>query len=178
MPKPLTEEKRQQILDLHAQKLSRNEIARQAGVSPSSVSKVCAADDRTFDRTQTKDATRAKQVDLAEARMNLAHRMNAAANEMLDMLDKPFTVFNFGGKDNTFASEVLDSVPVDARRTIITSSILFDKISRIVEKDNGGLEQTVGVLDALAGNLTAAAELLRAQDDVPVGDGDWPEPAA
>lgn len=173
MPKPLTEEKRQKILTLHAQGLSRNEIARQAGVSPSSVSKVCAADDRTFDRSQTKDATRAKQVDLAEARMNLAHRMDKAANDMLDMLDKPFTVFNFGGKDNTFASEVLTSVPVDARRTIITSSaIVFDKISRIVEKDNGGLEQTVGVLDALAGNLTAAAALLRAQDDVPVGDGD------
>ena len=169
----LTDETRADILRLHSEGLSRNEIARRTGVSAGSVTNVCTENDRTFDRSATKDASEAKRVDLADARMNLAHRMNAAANDMLDMLDKPFTVFNFGGKDNTFSSEVLSSVPVDARRTIITSSaIVFDKISRIVEKDNGGLEQTVGVLDALAGNLTAAAEMLRAQDSVPVGDGD------
>lgn len=173
MPKPLTDAKRAEILRLHGQGLSRNEIVRQSGVSAGSVTKVCKEAGAAFDRSQTKDATEAKKVDLADARMNLAYRLDRAANDMLDMLDRPFKVFNFGGKDNTFASETLDSVPVEARRTIITSTaIVFDKISRIVEKDNGGLEQTVGVLDALAGNLSAAAALLRDQDDVPVGDTD------
>jgi AraC-like DNA-binding protein len=162
VPKALTAAKRKQILKLHAEGLSRNEIGRRAKVSPSSVSKICNEAGATFDRTKTKVASEAKRVDLADARMNLAHRLNAAALDMLDMLDKPFTVFNFGGKDNTFASEQLTTVPVEARRTIITSTaIVFDKISRIVEKDNGGLENTVGVLDALSGNLAAAAALLR-----------------
>ena len=105
--------------------------------------------------------------------MNLARRMDVAANQMLDMLDKPFQVYSFGGRDNVFASETLTSPPVEARRTIITSSaIVFDKISRIVEKDNGGLESTVGVLDALSGNLAAAAALLRSADVTPASDAD------
>lgn len=171
MPKPLTNAKRDEILNLHAQQLSRNEIARQAGVSPSSVSRICAAAGVTFDRSKTKDATRAKQVDLTEARLNLAYRLNTVANDMLDMIDKPFKVFNFGGSNNTFAEATLDKAPVEARRTIVVASaVVFDKISRIVEKDNGGLENTVGVLDVLAGNLTAAAALLRAEGETPSGD--------
>ena len=174
MPKPLTDEKRAEILHLHAQGLSRNDIARQAGVSAGSVTKVCRDNDRAFDRSQTKDATEAKRIDLTEARLNLAYRLNDAANDMLDMIDKPFEVFNFGGKDNTFATATLDSAPVEARRTIVTSAaIVFDKITRIVEKDNGGLDQTVGVLDVLAGNLNAAAEMLRAREETPV-DTDAP----
>lgn len=142
--------------------LSCNAIAKRLKVSPATVSRWAAHVGLKFDRSKTAVAVQAKQVDLADARMNLAHRLNTAALDMLDMLDKPFTVFNFGGKDNTFASEVLDPVPVEARRTIITSTaIVFDKISRIVEKDNGGLENTVGVLDALSGNLAAAAAMLR-----------------
>jgi len=173
VPKALSAAKRKQILKLHADGLSRNEISRQAKVSPSSVSKICNEAGATFDRTKTKDASEAKRVDLADARMTLAHRMDKAANDMLDMLDRPFTVFNFGGKDNTFSSEVLDTVPVDARRTIITSSaIVFDKISRIVEKDNGGLDNTVGVLDALSGNLAAAAAMLRDEGATPADVSD------
>ena len=162
MAKPLTQAQRDKIIELHKAGLSRNDIARTSGVSAGTVTNVCRAAGLSFDRSATKVASEAKRVDLADARLNLAQRLNTAALDMLDMLDKPFTVFNFGGKDNTFASEVLDTVPVDARRTIITSTaIVFDKISRIVEKDNGGLENTVGVLDALSGNLAAAAALLR-----------------
>ncbi|MDY7542614.1 MULTISPECIES: hypothetical protein [unclassified Cryobacterium] len=149
------------------------EIAKLLDSSKATVSRWAKAEGLLFDRSQTAAATVAKQVDLTEARMNLAHRLNKAALDMLDMLDKPFEVFNFGGSNNTFASKTLDSVPVEARRTIITSTaIVFDKISRIVEKDNGGLETTVGVLDALSGNLAAAAALLRDEDSTPVTDAD------
>ena len=171
VPKALTAAKRKQILKLHGEGLSRNEIARQAKVSPSSVSKICHAAGGAFDRTLTKDASAARRVDFGEARLNLADRMNKAANDMLDMLDKPFTVYNFGGKDNTFASEVLDSVPVDARRTIITSSaIVFDKITRIVEQSDDGLDEAVGVVDALAAGFAEVARLTREQQETPLDD--------
>lgn len=164
MAKPLTQAQRDQITDLHKAGHSRNGIARTAGVSAGTVTNVCRAAGLAFDRSKTKDASRAKQVDLTEARLNLAHRMNTAANDMLDMLDRPFKVFNFGGKDNTFAEATLDSPPVEARRTIITSTaIVFDKITRIVEKDNGGLDQAVGVLDQIADGFKAAAEKYRAE---------------
>ncbi|TQL46684.1 hypothetical protein FB562_2208 [Homoserinimonas aerilata] len=169
----LTDEQRDQILALHAQGLARNEIARQTGVSTGSVTNVCKDNDRAFDRSATKDAQAARSVDLAEARLNLAQRLNVAANDMLDMLDKPFTVFNFGGKDNTFASEELDTVPVEARRTIITSTaIVFDKISRIVEKDNGGLDQAVGVLDQIAAGFRVAADRYRGTEGSDIAASD------
>lgn len=164
MAKKITDAKRAEVLKLHDEGLSRNEIARQTGISAGSVTRICHAADRTFDRSKTKDASRAKQVDLTEARLNLAHRLNTVANDMLDMIDKPFTVYNFGGKDNTFAEATLDSAPVEARRTIVTASaIVFDKISRIVEKDNGGLDQAVGVLDQIAAGFQAAAVKYRAE---------------
>jgi hypothetical protein len=151
--------------------LSCAQIASKLSVSKATVSRWAAYEGLKFDRAKTAAATQAKQVDLAEARLILANRMFAAAEDMLDMLDKPFEVFNFGGKDNTFNSARLDRPPVEARRNIITSTaIVFDKLTRIVEKDNGGLEQAVGVLDSLADSLSAAAELVRAESETPVDD--------
>lgn len=130
----ITDEQRAAVLALHAEGLPRNEIARRTGVSAGSVTNICNENDRTFDRSATKDASAARTVDLAAARINLAQRLNTAANDMLDMIDQPFTVFNFGGKDNTFAQATLDSAPVEARRTIITSAaIVFDKVSKVVD---------------------------------------------
>lgn len=168
----ITDDQKAQVLALHADGHSRNEIARRTGISAGSVTNICAENDRAFDRSATKDASEARRVDLADARLTLAHRLNTAANDMLDMIDQPFTVFNFGGKDNTFAQATLDSAPVEARRTIVTSAaIVFDKITRIVEKDNGGLDQAVGVLDQIADGFKAAAEKYRAETvDEPVGD--------
>lgn len=165
MPR-ITGEQRNLVLELHERGISRNEIARKVGISPGSVTNICRAAGRAFDRSATKDATRAHTADLAEARLNLAHRIDKAANDMLDMLGKPFTVYNFGGKDNTFNSAELDQPPVDAQRTIITSAaIAFDKLTRIVEKDTGGVEGAAGLLDQVAGALSSAADVLREEPD-------------
>lgn len=164
----ITDTKRAEVLKLHTEGMPRNQIARQTGVSAGSVTNICKDNDRAFDRSATKDASAARAVDLTAARLNLAHRLNDVANGMLDMVDKPFTVFNFGGKDNTFEEAVLASAPVEARRTIVTSvAIVFDKITRIVEKDNGGLDQAVGVLDNVADVLKLAAEKYRAEGETP-----------
>lgn len=168
----ITDEQRAEVLHLHTEGLARNEIARRTGISAGTVTKICQDAGRAFDRSATKDATRARQEDLAEARIALAHRLNDAANDMLDMLGKPFTVYNFGGKDNTFNSAELDDVPVEARRTIITSAaIVFDKMTRIVEKDTGSSDAAAGVLDQFAAALTVAADAIRAEGETPADAG-------
>lgn len=59
---------------------------------------------------------------------------------------------------------MLDSAPVEVRRNIITTAgITFDKLTRIVEKSDGGLEQTIGVLDTLADGRQAAAAHIRSE---------------
>lgn len=160
----ISDEQRAEVLRLHAEGLARNEIARQLNISAGSVTSICTAAGRSFDRSETKRATEARQVDLAAGRLRLAEKMLTASEAMLDVIDGPYEVYNFGGKDNTFESRVLDSAPVEVRRNVITTAaITFDKLTRIVEKSDTGLEQAVGVLDTIAEGFAAVAERYRAE---------------
>lgn len=83
---------------------------------------------------------------------------------MLDDIDGEYLVHNFGGKDNDYNEHLLDTTPVEVKRNIITTAgITFDKLTRIVEKSDTGLEQTVGVLDTIADGFRAAAEKYRSE---------------
>lgn len=104
--------------------------------------------------------------------MELAQKLMVVSSNALDALEEPYLVYNFGGKDNTYEEHILAAAPVDViRSTVVVAGIAIDKATRILEKDNGGLDEAVGVLDALSGNLAAAAELLRARDETDVDDG-------
>lgn len=72
MPAPLTEDQKQQIVALHGQNVSRNEIARKVGVSAGTVTNVCRAAGLLFDRSMTKKATEVKQIDAKALRASLA----------------------------------------------------------------------------------------------------------
>lgn len=150
--------------ELHAAGRSCNAIARELGCAASTVSRWAKGEGLTFDRSKTADAVKAHTVDLAAGRIRLAEKMLAASEDMLDVIDGPYEVYNFGGKDNTFESRVLDSAPVEVRRNVITTAgITFDKLSRIVERSDTGLDEAVGVIDTLAAGFTAVAERLRAE---------------
>lgn len=150
--------------ELHSTGVSCNAIARDLGCAASTVSRWAKREGLSFDRSTTAAAVKAHTVDLAAGRIRLAEKMLAASEDMLDVIDGPYEVYNFGGKDNTFESRVLDSAPVEVRRNVITTAaITFDKLSRIVEKSDTGLEQAVGVLDTIAEGFAAVAERYRAE---------------
>lgn len=160
----ISEDQKTHVLALHAQGIARNEIARRVGISAGSVTNICRDAGLTFDRSETKQATEARAVDLAAGRIRLAEKMLAASEGMLDRIDDEYVVYNFGGKDNTFEQRTLDSAPVEVRRNVITTAgITFDKLTRIVEKSDSGLEQAVGVLDTLAEGFRAAADIYRGE---------------
>lgn len=71
----VTPEKRRQVLDLVDAGRGRNETARQTGVSEGIVSRIATDAGRTFDRSNTKAATEARKVDLAERRAKLAEQL-------------------------------------------------------------------------------------------------------
>lgn len=164
MAQKLSDEQRAEVLALHAEGLTRNDIARRTGVSAGSVTNICTENDRTFDRSATKHASEARAIDLAAGRIRLAEKMLAASEDMLDRIDDAYVVYNFGGKDNTFEQRTLDAAPVEVRRNVITTAaITFDKLTRIVEKDFGGLDEAVGMLDALADGFKEAAARYRSE---------------
>jgi hypothetical protein len=160
----ISDTQREQVLKLHAQGHPRNEIARLTGVSAGSVTNICRDAGLSFDRSATKQASEARTVDLAAGRIRLAEKMLAASESMLDTIDDPYVVFNFGGSENTYNEHELESAPVEVKRNIITTAgITFDKLTRIVERSDTGIDQAVGVLDTIARGFEAAADRLRVE---------------
>jgi transposase-like protein len=149
-------ERAQELFD---QGLGCNAIARELGVAASTVSKWAKDSKRSFDRAQVAAANQAHRVDLAAGRIRLAEKMLAAAEAMLDDIDEPYLVYNFGGKDNTYEEHELDTAPVEVRRNIITTAgITFDKLTRVVETSGDGADDAKSMLAQLGRALGIGAE--------------------
>lgn len=134
MPPRIPDKTRQKVLQLHKQGHTRNQIARQTGISTTSVTKICKEAGLTFSREQTKHATAAKQADLAALHADLALKMALAAHETMDSFSKPYLVHNFGGVDNQYSEHILDTPPAEVRRNMMTTAgIAFDKITKARE---------------------------------------------
>lgn len=147
---PVNDETRAGIVAAHGEGKSRNAIAKQFGVAGGTVTRICADAGLTFDRTQTEIAVRARSVDLAAERLLLSKKMIIAAGDLLDELGAPYLVYNFGGKENDFNSQVLDSAPVDVRRSaVVTAGIAFDKATKVLEKTNDGMGRAESLVDHL-----------------------------
>lgn len=152
--------------ELHRQGLSCNAIAKQIGVAPSTISRWASRAGLSFNRAATAAAVKAHTIDLAAARIELAQKMLARSTELLDSLDKPYLVHNFGGRDNTYAEHTLDAAPVEVwDKANAGAARTFDRISRIVEKDGSGVEEATGLLDQLATGFRLAADAYRADDE-------------
>lgn len=162
----LTDAERARILDLHAQGLSRNAIARETGRGAATVSRTLAAAGRTMDRSSTKQATEARQIDLAASRVELAQKMMQRAHTILDGLDGPYTVYNFGGKDNTYNEHTFTTPPIEVQRNALTTAgIAFDKATRIVEAPKDGAD-----VDAVKAALVDFAAQLYQEGEADVGE--------
>lgn len=167
MPR-LDDERRQQILDLFDAGTARNEIARQLRVGVNTVTRVCREEGRTFDRAAALLQLRAAELDLRQARDEVARKLLVVASDTLDTLDGPHLVHNFGGRDNTFNEVLLDEAPIEARLDAARlAGIALDKASRIIERipDRTALDEAESILDAAANAFRAAAAQLRAQED-------------
>ena len=160
------EQKGARAKELYDDGYSCNAIARELGTSPATVSRWAKDEQLVFDRSQTAMAVRAHTVDLAEDRLLLARMMVVNAVDSIQMLDEPFEVFNFGGAENVFSSHILDAAPMDARRSAqVIAGVAFDKATRVIEKDNGGLDVVLGTLDRVADVLRGAADIYRAAEE-------------
>lgn len=164
-------QKRDEVLKLHADGMSRNDIARTTGVGAATITRWIKEAGRSFDRTATQAATQARQVDLAERRARIRETYLQRAEELLEQMTRPCVVFNFGGKDNTYNERELDRPPVrDLKDLISAASIATTAELRIAAADtNQGDEAAKSMLIALA----AAFGVTGPDDQDPDGhDGD------
>ncbi|WP_055491696.1 hypothetical protein [Streptomyces sp. TP-A0356] len=137
--RPLSDEQRAQIIALAQQEFPVRQIAAEVGSSTGSVSTVCRLAGVVLDRRQTQAATRARQVDAAARRAELAEELLALSRDELARLRRPHTEYwGVGGSTPTVLSRTMPEPPPRARRDLIGGAVaLLDRYMRLIEADRG-----------------------------------------
>jgi hypothetical protein len=149
----------QQLRDLHGQGLSLRECATRLGRSRGCVGNHAKDLGLSWDRAQTKAATSARVADNRALRSQLEAGFLADAAKLRAQLFSACTVFNFGGKDNTYEERVVDKPPfVDQLKIMQAATIAVTHSLKIAIHDGDpGTADAIGMLDAIAGEIRAAA---------------------
>ena len=142
---PITDNQRQRIIDLHAQGLSRNDIARQTGVSAGTVTNVCKANDLTFDRSATINATHAKVADNKARRAAIIGRLYARTEKILDRLEADVYVYTVTTKDSVEKVEDVAPPAGDERNFATSIAVYLDKATKLEDYDRTGDESGAAV---------------------------------
>jgi transposase-like protein len=153
VPPRIPDDKRAAIVaDIRAGAKGRNQIARDHGVALSTVTKIAQDSGSTtaFDRTQMENATRAAAIDSKALRVQTARRFLDKANQLLDQMDQPHLVFNFGGKDNTYEEHLLSAPPTgDLKNLMVSAATAIDK-HLVLERHDAS---DPGIMGSLLGTL-------------------------
>jgi transposase-like protein len=169
-PRPVTPELRARVVALHAEGLGRNAIAREVECSSATVTKIAREAGLSFDRAATALAVRARQIDLAEARAELAASFLVRAQEALDMMDAPMILGSFGGRDNVWNETLLDAPTVEQQNTLMRTAALASKSHAELARADlaaGSTAQAAGMIGALADALHIVAGELAEAGELP-----------
>lgn len=171
---PLTARERQAIFDLHAEGLSRNEIARRTGRNTQTVSKTCAAAGLTFDRGKAAAMIEARKVDLRAARVRLIERAYERASSIFDRLEAPTFEAVLRAAQGAEQVAVLTFVPTRDERDLadaISRHLAAAANTAKIDNDNGASEAR----SMLAGVEAALKSQFQAKTSTaPPVDGDEP----
>lgn len=156
-PPKLTDHELAQLRALHAQGMTRNDIARQLGRAPATISTYAAAQGLSFDRSRIEAATEARKADFRARRAELSDQLLTRAAEFLRQMDEPHLTFKIGGRDNVYTEHILDRPPVEALRNLVLSAAIAIDKHAVLEKidSDTGSDAAGSLLGALFAQLQA-----------------------
>ena len=174
--RPVTDEEYQRVRELHAQGYGRNAIAREMGRAQRTISLMAAELGLTFDTSMTEDATRARVAQLAALRADTALDLHLDALKLTQAMWEPARVFNFGGKDNTFASREVEEPPAADKKALMTAAgIALEKSLRLVPPaDGSGADEARSMVGQLLNGLAAVYREQQGGEAADEGAGDAP----
>ncbi|NAE18265.1 helix-turn-helix domain-containing protein [Enterococcus hirae] len=164
---PVTDGERQRVVALHGEGKGRNEIARDLGRAPATITKIAHELDLSFDRHDTGDlaeARRTRSADLKERRQRIQEKMLVQAEGLLDELAAGTWQTILRGSEGREEETILDFVPVRDRKDAVWAVGTYLANDERLERANGdsGVETAKSVVGTLMEGLRT---LYRDSDD-------------
>ncbi|MDX3183498.1 hypothetical protein PV334_19830 [Streptomyces sp. ME02-7008A-1] len=162
----MAEDRWDELRELHAEGKGRNVIAREMGIATGCVSRTAEHLGLTFDRSAIQAATAARIADLAERRSVLAIQFTDVAEDSLDRIYRPTTVYAFGGKDNTYEEHTFDEAPAAERRALVAAAgTAADRSLKLAPAEvSSNLDGAKSMLGNLGNLLSAYSQEMDQQD--------------
>ncbi|MFD6656909.1 hypothetical protein ACFWEB_17415 [Streptomyces parvus] len=156
----------EELRELHAEGKGRNVIAREMGIATGVVSRTAEHLGLAFDRTAIQAATAARLADLAERRSVLAEKFQDVAEDSLERIYKPTTVYAFGGSTNTYAEHTFSEAPATERRALVTAAgTATDRSLKLAPAEAASnLDGAKSMLGNLGNLLSAYSQQMDQQD--------------
>jgi ParB-like chromosome segregation protein Spo0J len=165
--RPITDEDRRRVRDLHAAGESRNAIAEAIGRSGATVSKIADELGLSFDRSAVKAATEAKVADARARRAALMLDLLDDAARLRKQLWVETTYIDHGGKRLLPARvDAAGALGRDKLKLMQATATAANTSMKLEEHDtgSGGVDGAKSMLGALAAGLQAAYEQLPDDD--------------
>lgn len=170
MPPPIDPARRAQIITAIRAGKPRNQIARDHGVSGSTVTKIADQENLTsaFDRAQTRNATRARKFDAALARAKLVEDLYGDAQKFRVRAWSPYTQIVSGPAGAELVTT--KQPPLRDQQAAYTGlAICLDKAAKLeAVETGGGVDHAKSMLGKL---MTGLAEAFGDETSAPQGEG-------
>jgi len=139
---------------------SISQTAKAMGRNESVVKDHAKALGLSWNRDVPMAATKAQQADLRARRARFSEELMTDLERLKQQMFRPVTVYNFGGKDNTFEEAVIDQPPIaDQLRLVQAMQVGVSTIEKIEKMDaDQGVADAAGLLDKIADAIKAAAD--------------------
>lgn len=166
MARRLTDEQREAVVaDLRATagtiEGAYRRVAARCGLSIASVAKIaqeCGFTPADAVRERTRTATRAKMIDNASRRTELAALLLDRAQEALLDMHEPALVYNFGGRDNTYAEKLLSRPDFGSRLNLMKTAAQAIASHKVLDQYDSDAAQAAAVdawLKAMIGDAAS-----------------------
>ncbi|MGW3154015.1 GcrA family cell cycle regulator [Streptomyces sp. NPDC001089] len=166
MARTFSDEDEDRLRQLHADGVSRNEIARQMGWSAGAITNHAQRLGLAFDREDVRVAVEARQVELKDRRQRIQEQLLDLAERTIDRARSEYTLTGVK-QDGEFVHEVLREPPAKETKdlTLAASSALTSAL-KLAQVDAGdeGRESARGLLQSLSDAMASAARELGGDD--------------
>ncbi|CAM5332281.1 GcrA family cell cycle regulator [Streptomyces aurantiogriseus] len=166
MARTFSAEDEEQLRQLHADGVSRNEIARQMGWSVGTITNHARRLGLSFDREATRAAAEARQVDLKDRRQRIQEQLLDLAERTIERAQTRYLVHGFSHTGESVAEWLQQPPAKETKDLTLAASSALTSALKLAQVDAGdeGRENARGLLATLGEAMTAAARELGGDD--------------